>query len=322
MRPCWKRRAAACCAKAWHSIVCDVAVVTNIGMGDHLGLNYISTVEDLAVVKRVVVQNVAPHGTAVLNAADPMCVQMADACPGSVTFFARDRHHPVMATRRAQGHRVVYVADDHIVAAQKADEHRIPLADIPLTRNGTHRLPGRERDGSGGRHLGIEGGLGNDTCRSGIVHQRRANRPGRFNFFDYRGASVIADYGHNPDAIHALVPAVESIPANKRVVVISGAGDRRDVDIIRQTEILGDVFDEIILYQDQCQRGREDGEVLALLRQGLANAKRAKHIDEITGEFLAIDTALARLQAGDLCLILIDQVDEALAHIAKRVAGS
>jgi len=45
-----------------------VAVVTNIGMGDHLGLNFISTVEDLAVVKRVIVENVAPTGTAVLNA--------------------------------------------------------------------------------------------------------------------------------------------------------------------------------------------------------------------------------------------------------------
>jgi cyanophycin synthetase len=82
------------------------------------------------------------------------------------------------------------------------------------------------------------------------------------------------------------------------------------------------VFDEIILYQDQCQRGRNDGEVLALLRQGLSNAKRAKRVDEITGEFLATDTALARLQAGDLCLILIDQVDEALAHITQRVAGA
>jgi cyanophycin synthetase len=37
---------------------------------------------------------------------------------------------------------------------------------------------------------------------------------------------------------------------------------------------------------------------------------------------LAIDTALARLTPGDLCLILIDQVEEALAHIAKRVAES
>jgi cyanophycin synthetase len=84
--------------------------------------------------------------------------------------------------------------------------------------------------------------------------------------------------------------------------------------------MLGDVFDEVILYQDQCQRGRADGEVLGLLRQGLAQAKRAKTSCEINGEFLAIDTALARLAVGDVCLILIDQVDEALAHIAQRVA--
>ena len=31
---------------------CDVAVVTNVGSGDHLGLNYITTVQDLAVLKR------------------------------------------------------------------------------------------------------------------------------------------------------------------------------------------------------------------------------------------------------------------------------
>ena len=62
------------------------------------------------------------------------------------------------------------------------------------------------------------------------------------------------------------------------------------------------------------------GEVLALLRDGLKNAKRTSEVKEIIGEFLAIDTALARLQEGDHCLILIDQVEEALAHIAKRVA--
>ena len=159
------------------------------------------------------------------------------------------------------------------------EEHRIPPQRNSVDAQRNDRFSDRERNGGGCRHLGIESGLGNDTLRSGIIHQRCEDRSGRFNFFDYRGASVIADYGHNPDAMHALVSAVESIKANKRVVVISGAGDRRDVDIIRQTEILGDAFDEIILYQDQCQRGRENGEVLALLRKGLTNAKRAKYID-------------------------------------------
>jgi len=69
--------------------VCDGAMVTNIGEGDHLGLGGIETSEQLAAVKRVVVENVAPSGFAVLNADDPMTVAMAPYCPGGVIFFAR-----------------------------------------------------------------------------------------------------------------------------------------------------------------------------------------------------------------------------------------
>ncbi|HND25707.1 MAG TPA: Mur ligase family protein, partial [Rhodocyclaceae bacterium] len=299
---------------------CDVAVVTNIGMGDHLGLSYISTVEDLAVVKRVIVQNVAPHGTAVLNAADPMVVRMASACPGSVLFFAADEHNPVLATHRVQGHRVVFVDEDAIVAAQKDREFRIPLAQIPLTRNGTISFQVENAMASIAAAWAL--GIDPETIRAGVATfvNDAATAPGRFNVFDYKGATVIADYGHNPDAILALVQAVESIPAKRRSVVISGAGDRRDEDLRRQTQILGDIFDEVVLYQDLCQRGRADGEVLALLREGLTQAKRATEVLEIRGEFLAIDTAFAKLQPGDLCLVLVDQVEEALEHIARRIA--
>jgi cyanophycin synthetase len=145
--------------------------------------------------------------------------------------------------------------------------------------------------------------------------------PGRFNRFTYRGATVIADYGHNPDAILALSRAIEAMPAKRRHMVISAAGDRRDKDIIEQAAIVGDYFDEVILYQDAAQRGRADGEVLGLLRQGLANARRTRSIEEIRGEFTAIDRALEKLEPGDVCLILIDQVEEALAHLSQCIAG-
>jgi cyanophycin synthetase len=112
------------------------------------------------------------------------------------------------------------------------------------------------------------------------------------------------------------------MPAQKRVVVISGAGDRRDQDIRDQTQILGTAFDEVILYQDACQRGRTDGEVIQLLRDGLNGAVRTQYVQDIQGEFNAIDTALARLSAGDLCLILIDQVEAALAYIQGKVNDS
>ena len=299
---------------------CDVAVVTNIGVGDHLGMNFINTVDTLALLKRVIVQNVAPHGSAVLNAADPMVAKMAEVCPGTVIFFSVDRLHPVLNTHRAQGKRVVFCDNGQLVCSEGGQEHSIPLSAIPLTRNGTISFQVENAMASVAAAWAL--GLSWKTIEAGLATfvNDAQTAPGRFNVFDYRGGTIIADYGHNPDAVQALVQAIESMPATKRTVVISGAGDRRDEDISRQTEILGEIFDEAILYQDQCQRGREDGEVLALLQLGLKNVSRTKEIQEIRGEFLAIDTALAKLKPGQLCLILIDQVQEALDHIAKRIA--
>lgn len=301
---------------------CQVAVVTNIGAGDHLGLNYITTVEDLAVLKRVIVQNVATTGYAVLNAADPIVAAMAPACPGKIIFFASDRHHPVMATHRAQGHRTVYVDGDSIVASEGSWRETIHLRDVPITRNGRIAFQVENVMAAVAAAWGVD--MPWQTIRrglSGFVNDSD-NAPGRFNIMDYRGATVIADYGHNPDAIRALVQAVDALPAKRRSVVISGAGDRRDEDIREQTVILGAAFDDVILYQDAAQRGRADGEVMALLREGLAGAPRTTHVEEIRGEFIAIDAALARLQPGDLCLVLVDQVEEALAHLAQRCADA
>jgi cyanophycin synthetase len=245
---------------------------------------------------------------------------MAETCRCAVTFFAADGQHPLLAKHRALGNRVVFVENGALVAAEGRFEQRIPLAEVPITASGAIGFQVENVMAALAAAWGA--GVGWDAIRRGLAtfSSDSHNAPGRFNMFNYRGATLIADYGHNPDAISALVRAVESMPAKRRSVVISGAGDRRDEDIREQTRILGAAFDEVVLYQDQCQRGRADGEVIALLREGLKGAKRTGHVEEITGEFIAIDHALARLQESDLCLILVDQVEEALAHIAKRIA--
>ncbi len=300
---------------------CDVAVVTNIGSGDHLGLNYITTVRELSVLKRVIVQNVATNGTAVLNAVDPNVSAMASKARGAVTFFALDKHHPVMATHRAQGQAVVYVENGNIVASKGDFEQKLPLAEIPITMGGAIGFQVENVMASVAAAWALN--IPWNTIRLGLARfsNDNDNAAGRFNVFQFRGATVIADYGHNPDAMLALVQAVQAMPATRRSVVISGAGDRRDQDIRQQTEILGDAFEEVVLFEDQCQRGRQDGEVIALLREGLAKATKTTYSAEIRGEFLAIDTALDRLAPGELCLILVDQVEEAMAHIARRVTA-
>ena len=299
---------------------CNVAVVINIGRGDHLGLSDINTSEEVAAVKRMVVENVTSRrGFAVLNADDPLVVKMADHCPGSVIYFTQNSRNPVTLMHRIQQKRIIYLDKQYIVASSSDTEQHFALSEIPLTKNGLIRFQIQNVMAA----IGAGWALGIDwaTIRAGLANfvSDTQTVPGRFNFFNYRNATLIADYGHNPDAIEALVDAIDSLPSKKRTIVMSAAGDRRNQDIRLQTQILGDVFDEVVLYQDQCQRGRADGEVIGLLREGLENAKRVSKIREIHGEFKAIDTALTNLQAGELCLILVDQVEQSLEHIHQHV---
>ncbi len=102
--------------------LCDVAVVTNIGEGDHLGLSNINTCEQLAEVKSTIVDAVSSQGHAVLNADDPLVVPMANKCAGSVVFFSHSAENPYLVERRQSGGRVVFVRDGALVLAHGDSE--------------------------------------------------------------------------------------------------------------------------------------------------------------------------------------------------------
>jgi cyanophycin synthetase len=256
---------------------------------------------------------------AVLNAEDPLVVAMAAQCPSAVTFFAYDAKAPVLATHRAQGKRVIFVEGDHIVAAEGKFQMHISLAQVPITHNGALRFQVANVMAAIAAGWALKLNW-EDMCEA-LSHfvSDAQSVPGRFNVFDYKQAKVIVDFGHNADAVKAIVEAINIFPANRRSVVICGTGDRRDEDLRALTRNIGHAFDDVILFEDACQRGRSDGEVIALLREGLQGATRVKAIEDVFGEFKAIDRALEKLQAGDVCLILIDQIQESMAHVQMRM---
>ncbi len=154
---------------------CDVAVVTNMGEGDHLGLNDIETLDKLARVKRVPVEAVGKDGTAVLNAADALVADMAKYCPGKVIFFALDPHNSVIMKHRAAGGRAVFVRDRRCCIGRCRQRngagHRRPH---PGHARRPHRLPIRKRFGRYGGRLEPECFARSDPQRIGNVRQRFA----------------------------------------------------------------------------------------------------------------------------------------------------
>lgn len=300
---------------------CDVAIVTNIGSGDHLGLSEIATTEQLAKVKRTIVDVVAADGTAVLNADDPLVVAMAEYCPGKVLYFSIDEHSPVLAAQRAQGGGAAFVRDEMIVLAEGPNEVIVgSINDVPITHQG--RVPFQVENTLAAAAAAWSLGVPIETIRDGLVSFRGDMRqaPGRFNVLHALDSTVILDYGHNPSAVEALVGAIHQFPHERAVAVFSAAGDRRDEDIVRQGELIGEAFDKVILFEDQCNRGRADGEVVRLLRQGVESTGRGREIREIRGERNAIELAMNDLRPGDLIHIQVDDLDHSPAFVQQRLA--
>lgn len=300
--------------------LCNVAVVTNIADGDHLGMNGIDTVEQLARVKRVCVEAVAPSGYAVLNADDPLTAAMAEYCPGKVLYFSRSLDNPILLAHRAKGGKIVYVQNNCIMASEGAWEARIALLDaVPLTFGGLigFQVENAMAAAAAAWTLGVPFEVIRHALESFVNDPQKV--PARFNVVQFRGATIVIDYGHNSAALIALCDAFDNMPHERRLIVYTAAGDRRDEDIIRQAELIGNAFDEMVLYEDQCRRGRADGEVIALMRQGLKLGKRllAERIHETRGEMIAIEMTLRRMYPGDLVLIQADQVEEAIAFVQQ-----
>ncbi len=297
---------------------CDVGVVTNIEGGDHLDDYEVNTIEKLAAIKRTVVEAVAPHGTAVLNARDPLVAEMADHCPGSILYFSSSDTSPVVHKHRREGGRVLFVRERSIVFAHGPTERHFAFLDqIPLTHRGTVRFQVENALAGIGAALCL--GLPFETIRS---HAERfyanfVDVPGRFNVVRSNGSTVIVDYGHNPSSLEAIIAALENYHSNRRVAIYSTAGDRRDCDIVLQGRMLGEAFDSVILYEDNYRRGRDKGEIIRLFRQGLADSSRVKEVVEIFDSLKAIDVGMNNLTSDSLLLIQADEVDETVEHMRK-----
>jgi cyanophycin synthetase len=298
--------------------LCDVAVVTNIAEGDHLGLNDIHTVERLAQVKRSIVDVVKPTGSAILKADDPLTAAMAEYCPGSVVFFAQDEDVPTLAQHRQRGGRAVFVRDDSIVLAEGPRETiLVRLVDVPLTHGG--RVGFQIENALAAAAAGWSLGMSMDVLRDGLetFASEMDTLPGRFNLFEIGGATVIFDYGHNVSSLACLLEVVETLPHRRRTVIYSSAGDRRDQDLIRQGAMLGEAFDRVVIFEDQYVRGRAPGEIIRLFREGLAGGSRVTEVNDYQGALVATEAVLRDARPGDLLVIQADDIDTTMGFLHR-----
>jgi cyanophycin synthetase len=301
---------------------CDVGAVLNV-KADHLGLRGIGTLDQLAQVKRIVVE--VARGTAVLNADDPLCLKMADYTEAEhVCYVTMDPTHELVGEHIKAGGRGVVLEKGikgQMITLYDRGAH-IPLLWthlIPATLEG--RAMHNVQNAMFAAALAFSMGLKLEDIRHGLrtFDTTFFQAPGRMNIYDEHPFKVILDYGHNPAAVEAMCDLVGRLEvAGRRLCVLAAPGDRRDEDIKEIGRIAAGRFDRYICRRDDQLRGRKPEEVPHLLRDALLEyGVGAEQIAVIPDEQAAVDASLREAQAGDLVLIFGDAITRSWKQVIQ-----
>ena len=298
----------------------DVAACLNVS-GDHLGLRGIDTVEQLAEVKRIVIETA--KDTAVLNADDPLCLRMADYSEAEhICYVTMNSTHPLVKKHIRNGGRAVALEEGvngFMITLYDSGSH-MPLLWthlIPATLEG--RAMHNVQNAMFAAALAFSMGLKLEDISHGLrtFDATYFQAPGRMNVFDEHPFKVILDYGHNPAAFQAMCDLVRQLEvAGRRICIISVPGDRRDEDIREMAQIVAGDFDHYICRSDDSLRGRALSEVPDMLRGSLVEAGvAADQIEIIPDEVEAVDACLNMARDGDLLLIFADKINRSWKQI-------
>ena len=306
----------------------NVGAVLNV-QSDHLGLKGIDTLEQLAEVKRIVVE--IASDCAVLNADDPLVLRMSGHTEAkNICYVTLNPHHALVREHIRAGGRACALeagVNGEMITLYEKGRH-IPLVWthlIPATLEG--RALHNVQNAMFAAAIAFSLGIKLDAIRQGLrtFDSTFYQAPGRMNVFDEHPFKVLFDYGHNAHAVTAMADLARRLDCTgRRIVVLAAPGDRRDEDLVAIADAVAGRFDHYVCRRDDALRGRAPDEVPRIQ----AAALRARGVPEqaisiIPDEQEAIDAALRMGRPGDLLLVFSDALVRSWKQITKfKPAGA
>ena len=306
---------------------CNVACCLNVS-ADHLGLRGIDTLEQLAEVKRVPIE--IARDAAVLNADDPLCLQMADYTEAArLCYVTMNPSHALVKQHiRAGGQAFVLeqAMNGHMITIYDGEAHTPLLWThlIPATIEG--RAMHNVQNAMFAAALAYNMDIGIEDIQHGLrtFDSTFFQAPGRMNIYNEHPFKVILDYAHNAAAVKAICDLVDRFDVEgRRIAVLAAPGDRRDQDIHKIASIAAGHFDHYICRCDDNRRGRGDDEVATMLKETLLKqGVAASAIEVVPDEQEATRHALEIAATNDLVLVLGDNVKRSWKQIIYFNSGA
>ncbi|MEO6155048.1 MAG: cyanophycin synthetase [Thermomonas sp.] len=300
----------------------DVGAVINVA-SDHLGLKGIDTLEQLAAIKRIVVE--VARDCAVLNADDPHVLKMSAYTDAAVIcYVTMNPSHPLVREHiRAGGRACALEAgiNGHMITLYDKGSH-IPLMWthlIPATMEG--RALHNVQNAMIAAAMAFSLGMKLDAIRHGLrtFDTTFFQAPGRMNVYNEHPFKVVMDYAHNAHAVGVMAELAQRLDVSgRRIVSLAGPGDRRDEDLQATAEAVAGKFDHYICRRDDGLRGRDGDEVPRIMAKALQAAGVPEDaISRIPDEKMAVDAALKMGRSGDLVMIFADALTRTWKQIIR-----
>ncbi len=296
---------------------CDISIITNI-TSDHLGLNDIHTLDQLAKVKAVVAQNTADDGYCILNSDDDLVYDLKFDLHCKIALFGKQENMRIKEHCKAQG--IAAYIDKGFIVVQRGNEKQnlAKVADIPITFQGTalcmiqNVLPAVL--------AGVVSNIGLMTIMKALYcfDPSVENMPGRMNMFNFDKFKVMIDYAHNEAAFIELKHYLSQMDCKNKVGIIGATGDRRAEDIQKLGYYAAQIFDEVIIRHDLDGRGRSKQELTDLILQGISHSGLQPKVTHISEEFKAIKYAMDNAKQGTFIFYTVDDVFTAIDYMKKE----
>ncbi|MGL4763385.1 MAG: cyanophycin synthetase [Sarcina sp.] len=299
----------------------DVAVVTNISE-DHLGIDGINTVDELAFTKSLVVEAVKKCGYAVINGDDKYCgfmIERARKYGVKTIIYSMDKENKFIQNNIKLGIPSVYKEDEFIVVNNKGKEYKIcDYRYMPLTIDGMLKHNIYNALAACGALVGV--GMDYVIISKGFLKFKSDEvfNSGRFNIYNVEGREIIFDYGHNIGGYKAIIESLEAMGRKNVSAVIGVPGDRSNSNIKRIGSLSAESFSKIYVKEDKDRRNRNPNEVAELLVDGIKEIRDdLKNVSVILDENEALEAAFNDSNEGDTIIVFYEEYKNVLKKLKK-----
>ena len=305
---------------------CDVGAALNI-YDNHIGLDGVRCREDLARVKKIVVQN-ARH-LAVLNADDPLCLAMREHVRAPRTCLVSMRpDNPAVLEHRARNGLAVFLDDTGEQPSMQAWEggeciSRLESSSIPATYGGYYRPAVNNAlfAAAVAYGMGIEWTAIWDALK-GFTSSYETN-PGLMNFFDGLPFRLLITRASSPQAMEELSHFVSQSPVRgKKHVMFCMVGDRPEGFLLDVARSAAGPYDSYICSDWDDLRGRRPGEVADILARGLRQGGVSEPAVSVAATHdEALSMAFSRPRPGGM-LVVVTLSQQKAWRMAEELSGS